>query len=903
MNFRKIVAGILLFGGIIIISAFSSFDIDPLQHIIIQFNRWMVVHPQENVYLQLDKSYYATGNDIWFKAYVTAGSNHQLSGISGVLNVELIDDRDSVKQRLKLPIVSGLTWGDFSLPDTLNEGNYRIRAYTNWMRNAGEEYFFDKTITISNVITNQVLTEASYNYGNQNGTQQVNAHIKYTNVDGTVYASIPVTYQVQTGNKNIANGKGQTDTDGNLNINFINPSGVNGAERIITDIKLADKSSVKKILLVKATSANVDVQFFPEGGNLVSGNETKMAFKAVAANGLGTEIKGVVTDNENKQVATFNSNQLAMGVFNFKPESGKIYKAAITYVDGSVNIVSLPTAVNTGYSLTVDDTGNDNIEVKIIPGAEVESSTSTTEVISLIAQSRGTIYFAGKSQAGSKSFNVVIPKSKFPTGIIQFTLFNSSGEPLNERLVFIKNHDELKLNLKADKQEYTPRQKVKIELNTKNKNDQPVVGSFSVAVTNESIVPADENESSIFSGLLLTADIRGYIEKPGYYFAHDDEKTNADLDALMLTQGYHRFEWKQVLEDDIKTVAYSPEKSLQISGHLKNLFGKPVVNGKVTLFTANQSIFMIDTLTDSEGRFTFKNLVFKDSIRFLIQGRSAKDHKNLQVELDNLLQQRVRENKNAPDWQANAVDEISPFLKNSKAAYESGIRNGTINRSIALKEVVIKDKKMQAVKNSSNLNGPGNADQVIAPDALQGCADIADCLQGRINGVIFRNDTPFLMRNLSRPMQIILDGVYVDGVVLSSLNPNDIGSVEVLRSIQYTSIYGGKGGNGLLIITTKNGNEGYAYQRYAPGVITFIPKGYSKVREFYSPKYDDPKTNSKIPDLRSTIYWKPNIITDKEGNASFEFFNADTKGNYRVVVEGIDSDGNLGRQVYRYKID
>ncbi|WP_259071812.1 TonB-dependent receptor [Mucilaginibacter sp. X4EP1] len=900
MNYRKIASVFLLLGSVIIISAFSNSDADPLQHIITQLNKWMSVHPQEDVYLQLDKPYYTAGSDIWFKAYVTAGSNHQLSGISGVLNVELIDDRDSVKQRLKLPVVSGLSWGDFQLPDTLKEGNYRIRAYTNWMRNAGEAYFFDKTIVISNVIANQVFTETNYSYSTQNGTQQVNAHIKYTNMDGTAYADLPVTYRVQMGDKNIAVGKGQTDANGNLNISFNNLT-VGKGERIITDLKLTDKSIIKKTILVKATSANVDVQFFPEGGNLVLGNETKMAFKAVAADGLGAEIKGVVTDNDNKQVAAFGSNQLGMGVFNFKPENGKTYKAAITYADGSANTVSLPTAVNTGYSLTVGDDGN-NVIVKMTPGAEVEKSTLTTEVISLIAQSRGTICFAGKSNAGSKSFSAVIPKSKFPTGIVQFTLFNSLGEPLNERLSFIKNHDELKLNITADKDEYAPRGKVKIELEAKNENSEPAVGSFSVAVTNESEVPAGENESSILSGLLLTADIRGYIEQPGYYFAHDDEKTNADLDVLMLTQGYHRFEWKQVLADNFAPITFAPEKSLQISGRLKNLLGKPIVNGKVTLFTASQSVFMIDTVTDKEGRFTFKNLVFKDSIRFLIQGRSAKDHKNLQIELDNVSQQLTRQDKNAPDLEINVSSKISPFLKNSKAAYDIGIKNGTINSSIALKEVVIKDTKIPAVKNSSNLNGPGNADQVIMADVLSGCAKIADCLQGRISGVIFRNDTPYSTRNLGRPMLVILDGVYVDGVVLGSLNPGDVSSVEVLRNIQYTSIYGGRGGNGVLIITTKAGNGSYSYQQYTPGVITFMPKGYSKVREFYSPKYDDPQINSKIPDLRSTIYWKPNIITNKEGKASFDFFNADTKGIHRIVVEGIDDTGNLGRQVYRYKV-
>jgi hypothetical protein len=902
MRYKKVIAGLFTLGCIVLLSAFARLTEDPIQHIIIQLNKWMSTHPQENVYLQLDKPYYAAGDDIWFKAYITAGGNHQLSAISGVLNVELIDDRDSVKQRLKLPVAGGLTWGNFSLPDTLKEGNYRIRAYTNWMRNEGDAYFFDKSIAINNAIANNVFAATTYSYSTQNGNQQVNANIKYTDLSGAAYSNIAVSYRVQSGNNSIVKGKGQTDANGNLNISFINPLG-GSHERIVTDLKLADKSSAQKIIPVKAGSANVDVQFFPEGGNLVTGNETKMAFKAVGADGLGAEIKGVVADNENKQIAIFTSDHLGMGVFNFTPQNGKTYKANITYGDGSVNAISLPIAVNTGYSLTVDNADNENIAVKINPGIEIEKSTSTTEVLSLVAQCRGTVYFAGKSNAGSKSFNVVIPKSKFPTGIVQFTLFSSSGEPLNERLVFIKNHDELKLNTITDKKEYAPRQKVKIELNAKDKNDQPVVGSFSIAVTDESKVKANENENSILSDLLLTSDIRGYIEQPGYYFAHDDEKTNADLDVLMLTQGYHRFEWKQVLADDFAPTAYAPEKSLQISGHLKNLLGKPVANGKVTLFTANGSLFMIDTVTDNHGHFTFNNLVFKDSVKFLVQGRTAKDHKNLQIELDNLSAQRVNESKNAPDLQINMADEIFSFLKNSKANYDNGVKYGTINNSVVLREVVIKDKKVEVIKTSSNLNGPGNADQVIMPDVLSGCANIADCLQGRISGVIFRNDTPFSTRNLNRPMQIILDGVYVDGVVLASLSPDDIGSIEVLRNIQYTAIYGGKGGNGLLIITTKTGNSSYAYQRYSPGIITFMPRGYSKVREFYSPKYDDPKTNANIPDLRSTIYWNPNTITGKNGKASFEFFNADKKGVYRVVIEGIDNDGNLGRQVYRYKVE
>ncbi len=205
----------------------------------------------------------------------------------------------------------------------------------------------------------------------------------------------------------------------------------------------------------------------------------------------------------------------------------------------------MPKAGDTGYTLSVDNTGADNIRIKIIPGPAIMKSTSETGVMALVAQSGGMIYYAGKSKPGMKSFTAIVPKSKFPTGIVQFTLFSSTGEPLNERLVFVQNNDQLKLNIASNQQTYQPRQKVKIDLTANDKTGKPVTGSFSVSVSDETKVPVDETaESTILSNLLLTSDLRGYIEKPNYYFTNVNEKTAADLDMLMLTQGYHRFEWK-----------------------------------------------------------------------------------------------------------------------------------------------------------------------------------------------------------------------------------------------------------------------------------------------------------------------------------------------------------------------
>ena len=325
---------------------------------------------------------------------------------------------------------------------------------------------------------------------------------------------------------------------------------------------------------------------------------------------------------------------------------------------------------------------------------------------------------------------------------------------------------------------------------------------------------------------------------------------------------------------------------------------------RITLFTTSGGTFILDTVSDAQGKFTFNNLIFRDSIKFVVQARTAKDRKNLEIELDNIAPQLVGKNKNAPDIQVNINDGLSPYLQNSKKLFSEQVKYGIGNHTILLKEVVIKDTRTVAVKHSANLNGPGNADQILTYKDLENMGNISlpIILQGRLLGVMFRGNVPYSTRG-GGAMQVVIDGVYVDSDFLNSINTTDIASIEVLRTIGNTAIYGSRGGNGLLVITTKRGDEGSVYNRYAPGIVTYSPKGYYKAREFYSPQYDDPKTNTQMQDLRSTIYWRPNVITDKEGNASFSFFNADGKGTYRVVIEGIDADGNLGRQVYKYKVE
>jgi hypothetical protein len=904
MKYRKIITGLLLMAGIGTLAGFSIADDGIIQKAAIQLDKWSENYPVEKVYLQLDKPYYAVGDDIWFKAYVTLGGRHELSGLSGVLNVELIDGRDSIIRHIKLPLHSGLAWGDFSLVDTLDEGNYRIRAYTNYMRNAGEDYFFDQHISIVNAISNKVSVKTTYTYSRENGQQKVSALINYTSDDGTPCISKKVVYSIGLNGKTIAKGKGITDDKGNLNIGFINNLTVPLTTGAITTSLLINKEPVTKVIPIKAVSANVDVQFLPEGGNLVTGIGSKVAFKAVGADGLGADIKGTITDDKNNVVTSFSSAHLGMGSFELLPIRGTSYKANVVFADGSAKTIDLPAAEDRGYVLSIGMDDPYRVKIKVSAGRQTLID-NPDDTVSLVAQAGGHVVYAARSTKGAGIFTANVPRSHFPSGIVQFTLFSYKGEPINERLIFIQNPDQLKLEVSGEKQTYAPREKVKIKLNAQTGDAKPTIGSFSVAVTDETKVPVDENkESSIMANLLLTSDLRGYIEEPNYYFNNPNEQTQADLDILMLTQGYHRFEWKQILSDNFPALAWQAEKTLEITGHVTTSGGKPVAHGRVSLLSTGGGLFIVDTLTDGKGNFAFRNMIFGDSVKFAIQARTDKDHKNVRIDLDNVKLQGVSENKTAPDIQVSVNDVAPEYLKSSKVFYNEQMKYGLANHTTVLKEVVIRSTR-PVVKHSANLNGPGNADQVLVGDQIpSGFANISDALIGRLVGVQVINGKFISTRG--GELTVNLDGITIPDDEVSSINPYDIESVEVLRLVSSYSIYGSQAGRGgIILLTSKTGDEANNeyVSRPAPGILTYSPIGYYKARKFYSPQYDDPKTNQSVANLRTTIYWNPNIVTDKDGNASFEFFNAGSPGTYRVVIEGIDVDGNIGRQVYRYKVE
>ncbi len=884
--------------------AFSATDDDPLKALLTKVERLHTDYPQEKVHLHLDKPYYSIGDTIWFKAYVVNAEKNRLSALSKILYVDIINDKDSVKKALRLPLISGLAWGDFTLTDSLHEGNYRIRAYTNWMRNFGEEYYFDKTISIGNALTNTVVANVNYTFSKAGNGQKVEALINYADLDGKPVANKEVTYEVVLDFRSIAKGKGVTDDKGNLAVSFVNNQPfILKAGKINISLKLADKQFVYKNLPVKSTSNAVDVQFFPESGQLVDSIRSRVAFKAVNANGLGEDVSGYVVDRDNNRIAELKSQHAGMGSFVMTPVGGNTYTAIIAFADGSEKRVDLPSAISQGYVLSVANTDTANLNIKI----SASRNFITGNEITLIAQSNGVVQYVSKTKLDKPVIAATVPRSRFPTGILQLTLFSKENLPVAERLVFIKHNDQLQINLATNKPSFGSREKAHMDINVSDPAGKPIVGSFSVSVTNITKVPVNESaETTILSNLLLSSDIKGYVEKPNYYFTNAaiGNAGNIELDNLMLTQGWRRFEWKNLRADVFPPLTFKAEQSLAVSGKVVTPNGGAVAGGKVTLFTTAGNGAVLETVTALDGRFAFENLSFNDSTSFLVQARNAKGGKNVEIELDIVPGQAVTKNKNAADAEININTSLAPYLAARRSDFDQMRKQGMLGRSIVLAEVKVSEKKA-AVQHSSNLNGAGSADAVIKADQLQNCFSLAQCLQGRVAGLMIINGAAYLTRSMSfsgrQPMQLVVDGMYLEASYLGSINPADVETIEVLKSAGNTAIYGINGSGGVLIITTKRGQQNMAYSKYAPGVITYAPKGYYAARQFYSPNYEKAISNASLPDMRTTIYWNPNIIINKDGKSGFDFFTG-APGTYRAVIEGVGLDGKLGRKAIVFDV-
>ncbi|GAA4783229.1 TonB-dependent receptor plug domain-containing protein [Olivibacter ginsenosidimutans] len=900
MNYKFFFIGFLLFSTRLLLAQ----QIQPnsaLEHVLGNLEKYQKEYPQEKVYLHLDKPYYTAGEDLWFKAYITVGNFNFLSAISKLLYVELINTADECVQSERLPVVAGQSMGDFKLPDTLREGSYRIRAYTNWMRNFDEGFFFDKTIVIGNSLTSSLVTSSKFTFIVDDKQKRIGREtIKIHDLNGNPITEKLVNYVVTQKGKVIAKGKTALDGQGAISLEFpVKDDLAAEGGNIQLTIDQGGRSPVVKVIPIPKTNLRPVVKFYPEGGVLLAETFNKVGFQAIGTSGRGVPIRGYV-ESDGQQVNTFSSDSSGLGNFSFVPEAGEPYEAVVDFGGGDTVRMMLPQVSRTGYALAVNNAIENMIWV-LVTGAVKQGRNP----LSVVAQHDGTVFYALKSALKEGAATVGIPRKQLPSGVVDLLLLDEQEHLLAHRSIFnFKETDLLPLQVSASKNAYGRREKVDLTLLAKGLHDSLRVGCFSMAVTQTGKVPDSLLEdANIVSTLLLGDQVKTYLEKPGYYFNTkiSNAKRMRQLDDFMLTQHLDSAFWPRVMSSSFPGIRYPAEKDLRISGTITRRKGEAVDGAKVTVITPQNILAVLDTVTGPDGRFAFDQLIFADSVKFVVQARDAKGKKNVEIHLDSVPKHPIGVNKNWPDAVADANLSLGNYLAIAQKNLGELQKFGLLQRSIQLDEVTVTAKKEEPAKYSSNLNGPGNADQVLSGDDpfFGSCSSLDQCLNGRLTGVFFQNGVPYSTRSPNQPMQVVLDGMYMDAEALSTIAPMDVASVEVLRSIGNTAIYGSYGGGGVLIITTRRGDQPRKYNTdmYTPGITSFSPQGLYEARTFHSPDYSAGEEKPGMKDLRTTIYWNPELVTDQNGEANVSFYTADEPGMYQIVVEGIDTEGHVGRSV------
>jgi hypothetical protein len=797
-----------------VIFAFTLLDspADKIPPLLEQFSE---KYPQEKVHLHIDRDYFAAGDTIQFKAYVVNAENNHFADLSKVLYVDLITTKDSGVVALRFPLADGNTSGTIALPLNLQEGAYVLRAYTSWMRNFDEDFFYHASLKIGNT-------------RNHPSNETINRN----------------------------------------------------------------KQNLHEIL------------FFPEGGDLVNGISSTVAFKATNGIGQSENVSGFITDESGKPLVNFASAFGGMGRFTLKPIAGKHYIAVVKFKNGTTNKVALPAALPSGYVLSVNNQDKANLNIHLN-----YSGTQSSDPVWLVTQANNKLISINEIALLNGSASLSLPKRKFATGIVQLTLFDKLSQPKAERLIFSDRRDQLRLSLGTEK---APSQGtlVSIPLEVTDQLANPVSGSFSIAVVNKSrAIDSTSTIPSILSNLLLTSDLKGYIENPDHYFRDRSPETALELDNLMLTQGWRRFVWQDVLAGKFPQINYPAEKKQTLTGQAKNSKGKPLPNIDLLLTSKGDSVFTIRTKTNNKGSFTFELPDIEGNQQLSIITSAIKTDDAINITLDQF----------AP----SGVDQLSITALNQTLASYMATKptptqplNGQTHQ---LTEVVVKSKKInlveKAVAPSANLNGAGKANQIVTYKELAHCATLENCLIGRLVGVFFKTvkdpashsyiKIPYSTSGFNKPMLFVLDGVPMQPgqFSLSSIPIGDVQTIEVLRSGGLIAAYGLQGSGGVLVITTKKGGIDYNTPdepedkplTSPPGVFSFVYNGYQKQREFYVPKYTPTNKTITSPE---TIFWNPAVQTNDEGKAVIQFPVGSNIKKFAVIIEGISAEGKIG---YKYQ--
>ena len=851
---------------------FSSLSAQTMQDTIIANFSLMERIPKEKLYLHLDKPFYGAGEKIWFKGYLVNATTHQDNSQSNFIITELINRSDSIVERKKIRRDSLGFHNAFPLPATLPAGDYYLRGYSNWMLNEDPDFFFSRNIKIGNSIDNTIVSSIEYQ---QEDDTHYTAKIKFTSNVQAVFENTTIKYLYLENGKIKNKGKKKTDENGWISISL--PDLKSPAARRI-EVEFDDPQYIyKRTFHLPVFTNDFDVKFFPEGGALLSIPHQNVAFKAQGADGFSKEVEGFLFNSKGDTLTNFRSEHNGMGIFTMNPVNNETYYVTVRTNDSITKRFDLPAIEPKGISIAMS-----HYKQEIRYEIQKTEATEWPQKLFLLAHTRGKL--AILQPINPKRTFGKMNDSLFTEGITHFMLIDEQGNALSERLIFVPDHKPNQWQITADQPTYGKREKVSLQIAAKDNEGNPVEGTFSVSITDRKSIQPDSLADNILSNLLLTSDLKGYVEDPAYYFLNQDARTLRSIDYLMMTHGWRRHKMENVLRTPSLNFTNYIEKGQTISGRIMGFFGANVKKGPICVLAPKYNI-IATTETDEKGQFIV-NTSFRDSTTFLVQARTKKGFAGVDILMDP-PQYPVATHK-APYFNG-ATTFMEDYLMNTRDQYymEGGMR------VYNLKEVTVTAKRERP--SSKSIYTGGINTYTVEEDRLQGYGQTAFDAASRLPSVTITNGSEIHIRNNSEPAIIVIDDiVYEDASdILKDIQVSDMSSISLLRGADAV-ILGPRASGGAVVITLKDPRNLPA--RPAQGIITYTPLGYSESVEFYHPTYDTPeKKNAQRSDFRSTVYWNPELRLDAEGKATIEYYTPDSTAPEDIIIEGVDKNGKVCR--------
>lgn len=651
-----------------------------------------------------------------------------------------------------------------------------------------------------------------------------------------------------------------------------------------------------------AANSATSLKFFPEGGDLVTGLESIVAFKATDFYGMPVDVKGTIKDNSGAVVTNFESEHDGMGKIVLQPKEGATYYAEWQDQKKQVQKTPLPPAKKTGVVLRVLQQENKEGFV-VRRQADAPDNLKTLHILAYFNQQ--VVYKARLNMRETFMLGGGIPLDGIPTGILQMTIFDANWNALAERVAFVNKEDYFfSTRLTPVLKDVKKRGKNVIEIEVPD----TLRSNMSIAITDAGVSKVDPDGENIVSRLLLSGDLKGYIHNPYYYFLGTDEVIRGHLDLVMMTHGWRRFKWDDLAAGRLPQIKFPRENYLSIKAELAGVPPSQVPKNTVLnmfLESKDSSRQLFSLGVDSTGKFSETGLIFFDTVKVFYQFQNNKFLANRgSMDFTNGTWRAAYTLRPDSLWRIPLPIDTSILNRGRMFAAEADRVRPDLAKKVKTLEAVTVTARARSRADELDANytsGLFRGSDAVSFDLVNdpfaaGAMNIFQYLQGKVAGLQVTNPTggtPSLSWRQATPT-LFLNEMQVDASALQNIPVTDIAYVKAFRPPFFGAAGGGAGG--AIAVYTKKGNEQSNNNQNTPGLEKGVLVGYAAPKEFYSPDYSKESPLNEVTDVRTTLYWAPYILTDNGSRRiTLQFYNNDMSSRIRVILEGMNEEGRLTR--------